>query len=239
VSLWLLVFLLATHTQRLSRPRTDLDSASVIAKGRLAPPAVVSLAYAAGSVPFAQLVANLKHTTDLRRHGVGTVSASGLKDVAGVGPLIAAGVLDVAKGTLGPLLARPAHRPTLAAVAGAAAVVGHNWSPLLRGAGGRGISPAMGALLVIAPEGAAVLLGGLIAGRLARQTALGALVADLALVPVLARTRGCTGATVGAAVLVPMLAKRLLGNAPAATPNTYLWRLLFDRDQRSKRTEPA
>jgi hypothetical protein len=29
-----------------------------------------------------------------------------------------------------------------------------------------------------------------------------------------------------------MLAKRLLGNRPAATAGTYVWRLLFDRDER-------
>jgi acyl phosphate:glycerol-3-phosphate acyltransferase len=195
---------------------------------------VLVTSYVAGAIPFAQILARLKSTTDLRDHGIGTVSASALKDVAGIGPVITAGVLDVAKGTIGPLLAGPQQRPSLAAIAGAAAVTGHNWSPFLGGAGGRGISPAMGALLVTAPQGAAVLLTGLAAGRILGETALGALAADAALIPVLSLTRGRAGAVSAAAVLVPMLVKRLVGNRRAATLSTYLYRLLLDRDQCSK-----
>ena len=141
-------------------------------------------------------------------------------------------MLEVAKGSVGPLLAGR-HRPTLAAAAGAAAVAGHNWSPFLRGAGGRGISPATGALLVSAPAGAAVVLGGLAAGRLAHQTALVSLAADLALVPVARRLHGRRGATAAAAVAGVIIAKRVAGNAPA--PRDARWktlrnRLLFDRD---------
>jgi glycerol-3-phosphate acyltransferase PlsY len=143
-------------------------------------------------------------------------------------------VLDVAKGTIGPLLAGAQQRPTLATIAGAVAVTGHNWSPFLRGAGGRGISPAMGALLVVAPEGAAVLLAGVAAGRALGETALGALAAYAALVPTLARTRGHAGGVTAAAVLAPIVVKRLVGNRRATAPSTYVWRLLLDRDQCSK-----
>jgi glycerol-3-phosphate acyltransferase PlsY len=203
------------------------------AKGALSA-AVVVTSYFAGAIPFAQIVARLTSTTDLRDHGIGTVSASALQDVAGIGSVIAAGVLDVAKGTIGPLLAGPSRRPRLATIASAATVTGHNWSPFLRGAGGRGISPAMGALLVTAPEGAAVLLAGVAAGRILGETALGALAADAVLIPVLGRTRGRAGRLTAAAVLVPMLVKRLVGNRPVTNPSTYLCRLVLDRDQRSK-----
>jgi hypothetical protein len=57
------------------------------------------------------------------------------------------------------------------------------------------------------------------------------LAADAALVPVLTRTRGRAGTVTAAAVVVPMLVKRLVGNRRAATPSTYLFRLLLDRDQ--------
>lgn len=184
----------------------------------------------AGSVPFSQIVARLAGPADLREVGNGTVSASGLQDM-GVRPVVVAGVLDVAKGTVGPLLARRRDRPALAVVAGTVAVAAHNWSPLLRGAGGRGVSPALGALVVTAPEGTLVLLAGLAAGRVLGETAIGALVSYAALGPVLARTRGRSGAWTAAALLTPMMAKRLLGNRPAAGPSTYVWRLLLDRDQ--------
>jgi glycerol-3-phosphate acyltransferase PlsY len=202
----------------------------------------IGAGFAAGAIPFANIAARWSRGVDLRTVGTGTVSGSGLFEVAGFGPLAVAGVLDVAKGAVGPALAPPGH-PGIAAVAGAAAVAGHNWSPFLRGAGGRGISPAIGALLVQAWPGAAVLLGGLAVGRLAGQTALGSLAADALLVPILYRWGGRHAAAAGAAVLAPMLVKRLRGNAPIAgdRPATLLNRLLFDRDRnpdRDRRNAP-
>jgi glycerol-3-phosphate acyltransferase PlsY len=198
---------------------------------------VLTAAYLVGSVPVAQIAARWLRCADLRGLGSGTVSASALRDLAGLGPMVVAGTLDLAKGAVGPLMAGGRRRPALTALAAAATVSGHNWSPFLGGAGGRGLSPAMGALLVAAPEGAGVLLAGLAAGRAVRQTAVGAMVADAALMPVLARTRGRAGVAIASAVLTPMLAKRLRGNRPAAAPTTYLWRLLFDRDQRRAPTD--
>jgi glycerol-3-phosphate acyltransferase PlsY len=197
-------------------------------------PAVVVAAasYLIGAVPSAQLIARVAGGTDLRRHGTGTVSAGALLPVSGPAAVVAAGALDVAKGTVGPLLARPDQRPVLAAVAGAAAIAGHNWSIFVRGAGGRGFSPALGSLLVLAPEGTAVLLAGVAVGRAATgDSAIGALGAYAALPFVLYRTRGRSGALIAAALLAPMLAKRIAGNRPAGEPRAYLWRLVFDRDQ--------
>jgi glycerol-3-phosphate acyltransferase PlsY len=195
---------------------------------------VLSLAYLAGAVPFSNLAARWLRGVDLRRVGTGTVSGTGLYRVAGFGPLAVAGSLDVAKGAVGPLLAGR-DRPVLAALAGGAAVAGHDWSPFLGFAGGRGISPALGALAVNAPAGVAVLGAGLAAGRLARRTSLGCFVAYLALVPVLRRAHGRRGALAGAAVLVPILAKRLAGNAPpprGPERARVLWnRLVHDQDE--------
>jgi glycerol-3-phosphate acyltransferase PlsY len=168
---------------------------------------------------------------DLRTVGSGTVSGTSLYEVAGFVPLALAGICDVAKGAVGPALAGR-DRPELAAAAAAAGIAGHNWSPFMQGAGGRGISPALGALLVRDWPGTAVLLGGMTGGRLARQTGLGSFVAVLVLVPVLARTRGRAGALIGAAVLAPMVAKRLVGNRRPERRglSTYAARLVFDRD---------
>ena len=190
--------------------------------------------YLVGALPFSNLVARGARGVDLRTVATGTVSGTNLYRVAGFGPLVVGGVLDVAKGAVGPLLAGRDH-PVAGALAAGLAVAGHNWSPYLGGAGGRGVSPAMGALLVVAPPGAAVLLGGLALGRLARHTAPATLVAQLGLVPLLAATRGRNGALAGACVLVPMLAKRLLGNtAPHLPAGRQVWRnrLLHDRDVR-------
>jgi hypothetical protein len=88
--------------------------------------------------------------------------------------------------------------------------------------------------------GAVVLSLGLAVGRLFRHTGLGSFVAQAALPGALAITAGwpatvadpVVGATLGAALVVPMWAKRLMGNGPRrrARPAVCLSRLLFDND---------
>lgn len=192
---------------------------------------MLAIAFVVGAVPFTNIAAHLREGVDLRRVGTGTVSGSSLFEVAGIGPLVVAGLLDVAKGAVGPLLATP-DRPVLAALAGGMAVIGHDWSPFLAGAGGRGIATAMGALLVTAWPGTLLLLAALGVGRLLAQTGLAGFVADVVLVPFLAVTLGAAAAFAGAAVVLPMLVKRLVGNAPPddRRPRAYLHRLLFDND---------
>jgi glycerol-3-phosphate acyltransferase PlsY len=201
------------------------------AVAELAPAAVALVAFFAGAIPFSNIAARRRAGVDLRHVGTGTVSGTSLFRVTGFGPLAIAGILDVGKGTVGPLLAT--GRPTLAAVCAGLAVAGHDWSPFLRGAGGRGIAPALGALFVVAWPGAIVLLAGLVLGRFVRQTGFGAFVGEAALAPVTALTHGPTGALAGICVAVPMMVKRVLGNAPPQRPDArvYLRRLLFDRDE--------
>ncbi len=192
---------------------------------------VLAASFVAGSLPSSQIAARVRAQVDLRTVGSGTVSGTSLYRVAGFGPLAVAGIADIAKGTIGPLLAGP-DRPVLAAFAGAAAIAGHNWSPALRGAGGRGFAPSLGVLGVNAWTGIPVMLGGLVAGRAAGETGLGGFVAQCALAPILARTHGRQGALVGACVIAPMWIKRVLGNAPPRVPGmrVYFERLVFDRD---------
>ncbi|MBV8162121.1 MAG: glycerol-3-phosphate acyltransferase [Acidimicrobiia bacterium] len=205
------------------------------------PGVVLVAAYLAGAIPFSNLMAKRRRGVDLRSVGSGTVSGTSLYHVAGFGALALSGICDIAKGAVGPALAGP-DRPELQAAACAAAVAGHNWSPFLGGAGGRGISPAIGALGAAAPAGSAVLLGGMTIGRLGGETAIGSLAADAVVVPLLARINGRRGALAGAGVVAAMLAKRLAGNAPVPSGHrarTYLNRLVFDRDTTRKQTDGA
>ena len=190
---------------------------------------VLAASYLAGSVPFSGLAARWVAGVDLRSHGSGTVSGTGLFEVAGFAPLAVAGSGDVLKGAVGPAMAT-SSRPYLAAAAGGLGVIGHNWSPWLGGAGGRGISPALGALGAQAPEGAAILLGGLTAGRLLRHSALGTLVALAVLAAVLARRRGLPGLATALWIAGPMVAKRISGNRAPANLAAVASRVLFDRD---------
>ena len=191
---------------------------------------ILLLSFLAGSVPFANIAARHVRGVDLRTVGAGTVSGTSLYRVAGFWPLAVAGCFDLAKGALGPLLA--GDRAVVAAFAGGLAVVGHNWSPFLRGAGGRGIAPALGALLVTAWPGALVLVLGMLAGKVVDETALGAFAAEVALAPVLGVLTGATGAVAGVTIAVPMLVKRVLGNSRPVGDRrrVYLHRLLYDAD---------
>ncbi len=193
---------------------------------------IVIVAFVVGAIPFSNLLAQSVVATDLRSVGSGTVSGTALYRVAGFAPLAFGGIMDVAKATPGVLAAGSA--PVVGALAAGAAVAGHNWSPFLRGAGGRGVSPAMGALAVIFWPGAVLLLAGLAVGRVLRQTALVSFLSMLAL-PFLALSwGGRDGALAGSLVVAPMLVKRLTGNnsvPPAGRrARVLLQRLLRDND---------
>jgi glycerol-3-phosphate acyltransferase PlsY len=193
-------------------------------------PIVLGAAYLAGAIPFSNIAARRTRGVDLREVGTGTVSGTSLYKVAGFLPLAVAGVFEVAKGALGPALA--GDRPLLAAVAGGVAVIGHDWSPFLRGAGGRGVAPTLGALIVNAWPGALIVGVAMLLGWATKQTGLGTFIGMVALVPVLGALYGTNGAVAGAAVAAPMFVKRLMGNAPPADGGapTYMTRLVFDRD---------
>jgi acyl phosphate:glycerol-3-phosphate acyltransferase len=191
---------------------------------------VCALSFLAGAVPFSNLVARHRRGVDLRETGSGTVSGTSLYRVAGFKWLAFSGICDVAKGALGPLLLF--DHPIVAGIAGGLAVAGHNWSPFLRGHGGRGLAPALGSLLVNAWPGAVLLLAVLVAARAFRQTGLGGFLGEVALTPMLVVTNGTSGAVAGGAIAAPMLVKRVVGNGRPRDPSarTYLRRLLFDHD---------
>lgn len=193
---------------------------------------VIGAAYLIGSIPFSGILARATKGIDLRGHGTGTVSGTGLYEVAGLRPLLVGGILDVAKGTMATVLAG-ADRPVLAAAAGGAAVTGHNWSAYLGGAGGRGISPALGSMLITGWRGSIHLLAYLALGRAVQSTSLGAFVGYVTLPVVMTRQRGKHGLLAASCLLAPMLLKRILGNRPLPRRDRariVLTRLVFDQD---------
>lgn len=193
---------------------------------------VIAAAYLVGAIPFSGWLARALRGVDLRSYGTGTVSGTGLYRVAGLGPLLVGGILDVAKGTVGPALAG-GDRPVLAAVAGGTAVAGHDWSVFLGGAGGRGISPALGSMVVTGWQGSVHLLAALTVGKAVRSTSLGAFAGYVTLPAVMARHRGRDGLIAGLCLITPMLLKRVVGNQPlprVEATRVAVTRLLFDQD---------
>jgi glycerol-3-phosphate acyltransferase PlsY len=199
---------------------------------RLHPAAVLALSFVAGAIPSSNIAARRRASVDLRDVGSGTVSGTALYRVAGFAPLAVTGIIDIAKAAIGPALAGRS-RPQLAALAGGVAIAGHNWSPFLKGAGGRGFAPSLGALGAQSPWGIPVMLGGLVGGRAVSQTGLGGFVAQCALGPVLYRVQGRRGVLVAACVVASMWLKRLAGNERPAVPSArvYARRLLLDTDE--------
>jgi glycerol-3-phosphate acyltransferase PlsY len=166
-------------------------------------------AYVAGAIPVSNIVARVTQGVDLREVGPGTVSPSNLYGVAGLWPTVLAGLFEVGKGAVGPALA--IRQPLWAiSLAGFLAVTGHNWSPFLKGGGGRGLSTATGALAIVVWPGAVVLCAGLLAGAIARHVHLGMTIALVAMVPVLFLLRGEGYAIAGAVVVLPIGAKTVV-----------------------------
>ena len=192
----------------------------------------LAVALLGGAIPFAYLAAKAVAGADLRQVGSGTVSGTALFQVAGFVPLALAGIGDVAKAVPALLLADDAA--LLAALALGLTVASHNWSPFLGWHGGRGLSPAIGGLLIIAWPGAVCLLAALAVGRLLRQTGLVTFAALLGLPWLLLATHGSHACLAGALVLVASLAKRVAGNAPPPPDQPRLrvlaHRLVFDND---------
>ncbi len=111
---------------------------------------VAVVGFLLGAVNPATLVARALGS-DLRAAGSGNPGATNAGRVLGRrwGALVL--VLDVLKAYLPALLALRALGLLAALVAGLAVVLGHVFSPFLRGRGGKGVACALGALLAVAP----------------------------------------------------------------------------------------
>jgi glycerol-3-phosphate acyltransferase PlsY len=159
----------------------------------------ILLGYLAGSVPFGFLLAR-RAGIDVRIAGSGNVGAANVLRTAGAWRGIAVMTLDIAKGAAAVLLANPAPggRP-LAALAGAAAVVGHIYPVWLRFHGGKGVAVAAGVFGILSPVATAVAaLLFLFTVGFSRYVSLGSIAATLALPP-MAWWAGAPRAVVAAA----------------------------------------
>jgi glycerol-3-phosphate acyltransferase PlsY len=108
------------------------------------------IGYALGMLNPASLVARIRGI-DLRAIGSGNPGATNIGRALGPRWAVLVGLLDIAKG-FAPAIAFTMTVGIVAGeVAGAAAVIGHVTSPLLRGRGGKGVATALGAILGATP----------------------------------------------------------------------------------------
>lgn len=153
---------------------------------------LVLAGYFAGSIPFGVILARMKGV-DIREHGSGNIGATNVTRILGpkLGAIVL--VLDAAKGALPVWFAiRQVGDPAAVCVVGAAAILGHCFSPFLGFTGGKGVATATGVFLVLVPRDVAIAIG-VFALVLAwkRVPALGSL-AGVAAMCVLTLARGDT-----------------------------------------------
>ena len=138
-------------------------------------------AFLLGGVNPASIVARVLGM-DLAQ-GSGNPGATNAGRVMGMRWGVVVGLADVVKGWLPTVLVVRHYGEWLGAAVAIALVLGHMFSPYLRGRGGKGVATTLGATLALRPWWALVLLGCFaVGGLLLRRVSAGSIVAALALV---------------------------------------------------------
>jgi len=120
----------------------------------------VIIGYLLGSVPTAYIAGRILRGRDIRRLGDKNAGAANAYRELGHRAGIIVGVIDAGKGALAVGIVQAAHMSqTTVLLAGAAAVIGHNWPVFIGFRGGRGVSTTIGVLLVTVTWPMLVLAG--------------------------------------------------------------------------------
>lgn len=194
--------------------------------------AIVVVAFFVGAIPFGVLVSRTFYGTDLRVSGSGNIGAANALRTLGKRGAAAVLVLDALKG-YAPTLAAWAFGGVLGAVLAAfAAMLGHCYSPFLRGKGGKGVATLFGTLFALWwPAAGAFALVWIAAVAATAFSSVGSMLGAVAAIPVLAYARGREGLAYGvlSAALVIWQHRANLARLRAGTEN----RLSFLNPRRS------
>ena len=115
--------------------------------------------YLIGGIPWGIVVARLVGGPDPRSLGSGRTGGANVMRALGFRAALVAGLLDAAKGSVAVLIAMVLGTdPIVQVLAALAAILGHSRSPYIGLRGGRGVAPAWGALLVIQPVVAVLVI---------------------------------------------------------------------------------
>ena len=119
----------------------------------------LAVGYLLGGIPFGIIVTRLIGGTDPRTIGSGRTGGANVSRAVGIRWALVSGLLDVAKASLAVLLVIVIGGGVVPQVVAAlAAILGHSRSPYIGLHGGRGVAPATGGALIIAPLIVAVML---------------------------------------------------------------------------------
>lgn len=144
--------------------------------------AVVSIAagYLIGAIPWGVVIARVVGGPDPRTLGSGRTGGANVLRALGPRIALVAGLLDMLKGCLAVLVPQLLGAGIIVVgVAVLAAIIGHSRSVYIGFQGGRGVSPAFGALLVLSPLVALVAIPVFaVVTQLTRYSSLGSLTAS-------------------------------------------------------------
>lgn len=173
----------------------------------------VTLAYLAGSVPFAFLLTR-RRGVDLRRVGSGNIGAANVLRASGVRAALTTIGLDAVKGAVAVLVAdRLTGGPATPVAAGLASIIGHVYPVWLRFRGGKGVATAAGVFAVLTP--AAVAAAGVVFVAViwaTRYVSVGSMTAAVTLAAAAVSSGGPTAVSVGAVIAALIIIERHRGN---------------------------
>ena len=149
--------------------------------------------YLLGSVPFGLVLARLAGYGDIRKIGSGNIGATNVLRTGNKPLALAVLLLDSGKGAIAVLLARYALPDIMPpsvlapALAGVAAVLGHNFPVWLGFKGGKGVATTLGTLIALSwPVGLSACATWLVVAMLFRYSSLAGIL-SLAAAPIFAQ----------------------------------------------------
>lgn len=175
--------------------------------------AATVLGYVLGSFPSGYLISKL-WGVDILRHHSGRTGGTNVFRVLGLLPALLTGAFDVGKGALAVWAAgQIIDLPVAAALAGAAAILGHNYSFTLSFRGGAGVGTSLGALAAIYwPAGLGLIILLLVVIVITRYASVGSLTV-LTVMPFLLLALGLAGIRPLIYILYGVLAWIIIVNA--------------------------
>ncbi len=137
----------------------------------------IVLAYFIGAIPMGLVLGKVLKGVDIRDYGSGKIGASNVLRSLGAKATAFVLLFDISKGVAAIFLAKGLGDALyVEALAGIAAMAGHNWSIFIRFSGGRGVSTSLGGLFAIAPIWAVVAMGtGVLVIGLTRYVSVGSM----------------------------------------------------------------
>ena len=121
---------------------------------------IIISAYLLGSIPTAYILGRLVKGIDIRRIGSGNVGTVNAFHSLGLRSALVIVTADIGKGMFAVLAAQVLGLSLpVSLLAGAAAVIGHNWPVFLQFQGGRGSATTVSVLLILIPLELFITLG--------------------------------------------------------------------------------